>query len=207
MSEATRLKLELTLHDAEVAGKKSAPDVITGTTLSNNTTARKVRKLKEGPFTAFPELVQEIFKTNKWPTSEVIGKRTTEDATLPESDIRRLRIEYLVKLSEMIREDHEKPKSGFDGVMDRVFVNKYEGNLARLSKAAVDAFPQSEQHLPWLRFGVACSAEIESGIHEQINLAMSIRMQTYLQAIAIRLKLELALYEAEVAAKKAAPGR
>ncbi len=87
--------------------------------------------------------------------------------------------------------------------MDRVFVNKYEGNLAHQAEA-VDTMSS----LPWLRFEVACSASIRKlEFMSRLIYAMSIRMQTYLQAIAIRLKLELALYDAEVTAKKAAPGR
>ncbi len=73
LTAAARLKLELALYDAEVAAKKPAIAAGIGAGQANLVPVRKVLKLKDGKYTAFPDLVFERSSPPKKATDEVIG--------------------------------------------------------------------------------------------------------------------------------------
>ncbi len=114
---------------------------------ANLVPARKVLKLNDGKYTAYPDLVFGRSSPPKKATDEVIGKRVKEDATLAEGDIRRLRIERLNKLYEIVELDKNFLERGS---WNDEFLYQHLANLENISKATV-SLPRSEDHIAWLR--------------------------------------------------------
>jgi hypothetical protein len=199
---ATRLRLESALWDAEVAAsnppKEAKPP-------GGERPVRKVQKPPAMALTAYPEFAWSSDKPYVWPTEEKIGKLVRADTSLPEGDIRRGNIEQLNLVYSSLETDRKKIDRY---VYDNIITYRYLSNVERVSSAAVRAFPDSDRHLPWIRYGLASACFLEAKVWESILSSQSIRRQIYHRARATCLFMELALFDAEMAAqRKAASGR
>jgi hypothetical protein len=160
---------------------------------------RKVQKLKDGRITAYPDLVLDYSEQFKAPDP---GPLTPIPNNIPESDFRQIHFERLRQLLRVIELDNEVLKIG---TWDVPFLNQYIINLESLEDAAKKAFPNPAEHISYLRYCVALSGLLDNVTRQRVYVAGNLREQQSKQSVAARLQFEAALYEAEVAAKKAAP--
>jgi hypothetical protein len=183
------------LVDPVASGQVSPSSEPKGET-GNSVPIRKVQKLKDGRITAYPELVFELSPYRE-PAADVIGKLVTDDPNVPSDDIRQLRLVAVQALARLVELDVEVLKVGS---WDVGFVTRFQTDLEKLSSAAAITFPDAKVHLPWLRYGVATAYRIESAVEQQLNRKdTTLRKQHLDEATATRLRLELALRDAEVA--------
>ncbi len=159
---------------------------------------RKVQKLKNGRITAYPDLVLDISTPYIAPDPGPFPKFPDN---VPETDMRQLDFERIRHLHRAVILDYEVLKVGS---WDVPFLNQFIANLEELSDAAKKAFPNPADHLPYLRYCVVMSGVLDSSLHERV-MAQNMRQQQSLQVTAARFRFESALYDAEIAAKKAAP--
>jgi hypothetical protein len=159
---------------------------------------RKVLKSTEGRMTAYPEL-HPINKSFAIPRQ---AERPQLPTNILPTDIRQLYFDRIRQLCRAIDLDIEVVKVGS---WDTTFLNQFIGNLEELSDAAKKAFPNPADHIPYLRYCVAVSGGIENVVHERVYTAQNLREQSFRLITAARLRCETNLYEAEQAAKKAAP--
>jgi hypothetical protein len=176
------------------------PPSVTGQ--MNEPVVRKVQKLKGGLLTMYPELVGDLTGNFKMPDEKVIGKIAVDLDSVPETDIRRTHLENIKQLREVIRLDDEVQRHG---TPDSAFMNRSMACIDSIQAAVTKAFERADDRLPLLRFCVAFAAQNENSVYQRVFIAQNLQKQQFYLVDSTRLRLEAALYEAEVAAKKAAP--
>jgi hypothetical protein len=166
----------------------------------DNSPGRKIRRLKDDRLTAFPELVYE-FSEMGTPASDAIGFLVTEDASVPEGDTRRLRLERIRRLYKALQLDLIRIKQDVVA-WDGSFVNEFYNNIDKLSKEVLLAFPNSKECIPWLRWCVVQSAFFQKYIHNRVFKSKNMDENYYHESDAARLMHEINLIDAENAKKK-----
>jgi hypothetical protein len=169
----------------------------------DDTPVRKFKKHEGRLVTAYPELLPYMSEWDKEIDPKFLGDKPTS-TDIPDSDIRQLYLEQIRRLEEVLRLDAEVLKIG---IWDVPFLNQHLMTMECLYQAVRRAYPSPTDQLYWLRRCLVLSMKVEGVVHSRVYTARNLREQEYHRISAERLRFEAALFDTELAVKKAAGGR